>query len=64
MKAGMLASRPKTFFGDRNISNLRLFVPKTRPKPKILKPLPQNPKPQPQNNNPNLQRQICLGQIV
>ena len=45
-------------------TNPWLFVPKTRPKPKILKPQPQNPKPQPQINNPKLQRRICLGRIV
>ena len=46
------------------LANPWLFVPKTRPKPKILKPQPQNPKPQPQINNPNLQRRICQGRIV
>ena len=37
--------------------NLWLFIPKTRPKPKILKP-------QPQINNPKLKRWIRLGRIV
>ena len=48
---------------DKWNTNPWLFVPKTRPKPKILKPQPQNPT-EPQINNPNLQRRICLGRII